>query len=80
VDKAESEPELAMAINGAARECWRRKRNGWAACWCNYSTDYVYDGTKQGAYVETDATNPPECVWEDEAGGDEAIRQWDASI
>jgi dTDP-4-dehydrorhamnose reductase len=56
VDKAESEEAQATTINGeavgelarAAREC--------GALFVHYSTDYVFDGSKQGAYLETDDT------------------------
>ena len=54
VDKAESEPELAHAINAAAP-------GELAACGVplvHFSTDYVFDGSKPGAYLETDAPNP----------------------
>ena len=54
VDKAESEPELAHAINAAAP-------GELAACGVplvHFSTDYVFDGSKADAYTETDAPNP----------------------
>ena len=54
VDKAESEPGLAHAINAAAP-------GELAACGVplvHFSTDYVFDGTKAGAYTEADAPNP----------------------
>lgn len=54
VDRAESEPELAHAINAAAPA-------ELAACGVpvvHFSTDYVFDGSKAGAYTEADATSP----------------------
>lgn len=54
VDKAESEPEAAFAINAAAPA-------ELAACGVplvHFSTDYVFDGSKAGAYTEADAPNP----------------------
>lgn len=54
VDRAEAEPELARAINAAAP-------GELAACGVpvvHFSTDYVFDGRKNGAYRETDAPNP----------------------
>lgn len=58
VDKAESEPELAHAVNSVAPGVLGEeaaKRGAWVV---HYSTDYVFDGTKQGAYTEADPTNP----------------------
>lgn len=73
VDKAESEPELARAINvGApaklAEEC---ARNG--ALLVHYSTDYVYEGNKAEPYEERDASGPL-CVYgQTKLAGDQAI-------
>jgi len=58
VDKAESEPELAMAINGTAPGVLAEEARRLGSMLVHYSTDYVFDGTKQGPYVETDAPNP----------------------
>jgi len=58
VDKAESEPELAHAINAVAPGVLGEeaaKRDAWVV---HYSTDYVFDGAKLGAYTEEDLTNP----------------------
>jgi dTDP-4-dehydrorhamnose reductase len=58
VDKAESEPERARRINADAVGVMAdemARRGGWLV---HYSTDYVFDGTKSGGYVETDATGP----------------------
>jgi dTDP-4-dehydrorhamnose reductase len=58
VDKAEIEPDLAFAINGEAPAATA------AACarlkipFVTVSTDYVFDGTKVGAYVEEDPVSP----------------------
>src|SRR5215472_7063391 len=60
VDKAESEPELARAINAAApgRMAQELARN--RCLLVHYSTDYVFDGAKplDAAYTEDDATGP----------------------
>ena len=58
VDKAESEPELAYAINrdGAANLAGACADNNIPIL--HISTDYVFDGSKDGAYNETDAPNP----------------------
>ncbi len=74
VDKAESEAELARAINvGApaqiAAEC---SRSG--ALLVHYSTDYVYDGSKPTPYEERDATGPLSIYGETKLAGDQAIQ------
>jgi dTDP-4-dehydrorhamnose reductase len=58
VDKAESEPGLARAINSAAPRILGEEAAQLGALVVHYSTDYLFDGTKQGAYCETDPTNP----------------------
>ena len=58
VDKAESEPELARAINTEAPGIFGEEAAKLGAWVVHYSTDYVFDGTRQGAYSESDATNP----------------------
>ena len=73
VDKAESEPELARAINVAApariaEECARS-----GALLIHYSTDYVYDGSKSAAYEENDATGPLSVYGRTKLEGDHAI-------
>lgn len=58
VDKAESEPDAAFAINrdGAGALAEAAARRGLPIV--HISTDYVFSGTKLGPYVETDATGP----------------------
>ena len=58
VDKAEGERELACAVNAAAPGILGEEAARLGTFVIHYSTDYVFDGTKQGAYVEDDATNP----------------------
>src|SRR5690606_25080286 len=58
VDKAESEPELAHAINArgpAILAAEARRLNAWLI---HYSTDYVFDGSGTHGRTETDATRP----------------------
>jgi dTDP-4-dehydrorhamnose reductase len=58
VDRAEDEPEAAMAVNcdGAARLAEAAATRGLPVL--HLSTDYVFDGTKGAPYVEADAPNP----------------------
>ncbi|MEB0013416.1 dTDP-4-dehydrorhamnose reductase [Glaciimonas sp. Gout2] len=58
VDKAESEPELAMRINGEAPGVMAEEAQKLGAAMIHYSTDYVFDGTKKSPYTEEDITNP----------------------
>jgi dTDP-4-dehydrorhamnose reductase len=58
VDKAESEPERAMAINSTAPAVLAEEAKGIGAGVIHYSTDYVFDGSKSTPYVEIDATGP----------------------
>ncbi len=58
VDKAESEPELAHAVNAVAPGVLGEEAAKQGAWVVHYSTDYVFDGTKPSAYTEGDLTNP----------------------
>ena len=58
VEKAESEVELANQINGYAVGRLGRIAAEFKVPVVHISTDFVFDGTKAGPYVETDAPNP----------------------
>lgn len=58
VDKAESEPELAMAINAVAPGVLAEEARRLGALLIHYSTDYVFDGTKPAPYTEDDSPAP----------------------
>ncbi|MEM8652941.1 MAG: dTDP-4-dehydrorhamnose reductase [Pseudomonadota bacterium] len=58
VDKAEEESELAQQLNGIAPGVLAETAAELNARLVQISTDYVFDGTKSSAYMETDATNP----------------------
>ncbi|MCP2136101.1 dTDP-4-dehydrorhamnose reductase [Rhizobium sp. SLBN-94] len=58
VDKAESEPELAFAVNRDGARAVAQAANELGVPIIHLSTDYVFDGTKATAYVETDAIGP----------------------
>lgn len=74
VDKAESEPELAFAINATAPAVLAEEAARLGATLVHYSTDYVYDGSKSSPYVENDPTNPLSVYGKSKLAGEEAIR------
>jgi len=75
VDKAESEPELAMRINGEAPAVMAEEAKKLGAALIHYSTDYVFDGSKGSPYVEDDQTNPINVYGKSKAAGEQAIRE-----
>lgn len=75
VDKAESERELAYAINATAVQVLAEEAAKLNAALIHFSTDYVYDGTKSSWYVETDAVNPVSVYGASKLAGEEAIRR-----
>lgn len=74
VDKAESEVELAHAINATAPQIMAEEAAKLGAQLIHFSTDYVYDGTKTAAYVETDTVNPVSVYGKTKLAGEDAIR------
>ncbi len=73
VDKAESEPELAHRINALAPGVMAAEAKTLGAAIVHFSTDYVFDGSKQGRYVETDTTNPLNVYGHSKLAGEQAI-------
>jgi dTDP-4-dehydrorhamnose reductase len=74
VDKAESEPELAYAINAIAPQVLAEEALKVGARLIHFSTDYVYAGNKIGAYVEDDVTQPLSVYGKSKLAGEDAIR------
>jgi dTDP-4-dehydrorhamnose reductase len=74
VDKAESEPELAMRINGEAPGVMAEEARALGAALIHYSTDYVFDGSKDGAYTEQDAPCPVSVYGRSKLAGEQAIQ------
>ena len=74
VDKAESDEDRAMKINGVAPGILAEEAKKCGALMVHYSTDYVFDGTKTEPYVETDAPNPLGAYGRTKLAGDEAVR------
>jgi dTDP-4-dehydrorhamnose reductase len=73
VDRAESEPAVADAINAMAPGILAEEAKRLGALLIHYSSDYVYDGTKPTAYTEGDATAPLSAYGRSKLGGDSAI-------
>jgi len=74
VDKAESEPDKALRINAEAVGVLAgeaKRKNAWLV---HYSTDYIFDGTKSGAYVEDDKPNPINVYGATKLKGEDAVR------
>jgi dTDP-4-dehydrorhamnose reductase len=74
VDKAESELDLAMAINGTAAGLLAEEAKKLDALLIHYSTDYVFDGTKASPYVESDSPNPQSVYGKTKLAGEQAIQ------
>ena len=75
VDKAETAIDLAYAVNAKAPELMARYAAENNATFLHYSTDYVFDGSKDGFYVEDDARNPLGIYGKSKAAGEEAIEK-----
>jgi dTDP-4-dehydrorhamnose reductase len=58
VDRAESEAAVATAVNSVAPRVLAEEAQAIGSLLVHYSTDYVFDGTKDGWYVESDQPNP----------------------
>jgi len=75
VDKAESEPELARTLNALAPQVLAVEAAKLGAWLVHYSTDYVFDGSAETAWVETDATGPLSVYGSSKLQGEMAIAQ-----
>ena len=73
VDKAETEVDLAYAINAKAPEVMAIYAKHHGATFLHYSTDYVFDGSKKTPYIESDVRNPLGIYGKSKAAGEEAI-------
>lgn len=74
VDRAETEQDLAFAINEQAPRVMAESARVLGAGLIHYSTDYVFDGTLGRPYVEDDTTNPLSIYGRSKLGGEQAIQ------
>jgi dTDP-4-dehydrorhamnose reductase len=75
VDKAESEPELAYAINAEAVRVIGEEARAMGAGVIHFSTDYVFDGAGDEPYLETDPTGPMGVYGASKLEGEKALAQ-----
>ena len=75
VDKAQIEIDLAYAVNAKAPELMAHYAAVHGATFLHYSTDYVFDGSKNGFYIEDDIPNPLGVYGKSKAAGEEAIEK-----
>lgn len=73
VDQAESDVDSAWAINATAPGILAEEAKRLGALLVHYSTDYVFDGRKDGAYTEDDTPNPLNVYGRSKLGGEQAI-------
>jgi len=74
VDKAESEPQLAHAINAAAPAILAEEAEKIGALLVHYSTDYVFDGSGDAAWLEDAAKGPLNVYGASKLAGEQAIQ------
>jgi dTDP-4-dehydrorhamnose reductase len=75
VDRAESEVELAQALNARAPGIMAEEAITCNAALIHYSTDYVFDGNKGNPYVESDLPNPLGVYGRTKLEGERAVEQ-----
>jgi dTDP-4-dehydrorhamnose reductase len=73
VDKAESEPVQAFALNRDGAGLAAAAASNQGAPIIHLSTDYVFDGTKDAAYVESDPVNPRSVYGQSKLEGERAV-------
>ena len=75
VDRAESEPDAAWAVNCSGPAHLAAACRGAAIPLIHISTDYVFDGSKAGSYREDDPVDPLGVYGRSKEAGDRAVRE-----
>jgi dTDP-4-dehydrorhamnose reductase len=73
VDRAESEPDLAARVNAQAPQAMAEMAARLSAVFIHFSTDYVFDGEKGSAYIESDAPAPINVYGRTKWEGEQAV-------
>ena len=74
VDRAEIEPDVAMAVNGTAPGVLAEEGRRVEAALVHISTDYVFDGRKRSPYTEDDAPHPINVYGRSKLEGEQAVQ------
>lgn len=75
VDRAENEVDMAFAVNAKAPQVLAEEVGALGGLLVHYSTDYVFDGDKPSAYVETDIALPLSVYGRSKLAGERAIEE-----
>ncbi|GAB5099230.1 dTDP-4-dehydrorhamnose reductase [Caballeronia sp. HLA56] len=73
VDKAETDADAAMRLNAEAPGVLAEEAKKLGAALVHYSTDYVFNGKKDGVYLEDDAVDPQNVYGKSKLAGEQAI-------
>ncbi len=73
VDKAETDEATALAVNGVAPGVMAREMATLGGLMVHYSTDYVFDGSKVGAWTEEDVPAPLNAYGRTKLAGEQAV-------
>jgi dTDP-4-dehydrorhamnose reductase len=77
VDRAETDTALAMQVNGIAAGILAEEAGRLGAALVHYSTDYVFDGSKDSPYLEDDEPRPLSVYGKSKLAGEQAIQATD---